>query len=97
MRTVVFLQPAEHEMLDAAWYYEQQVTGLGDAFLVKVQAAARDIAEHPYRWPVIRVNIRRRLIHRFPYGLYYRVEKDTIVILSVAHLHRRPTYWMGRL
>ena len=84
-------------MFDAAWYYEQQVPGLGDIFLDKVNAATLDIAQHPYRWPVIHPNIHRRLVHRFPYGLYYRVDQDEIVIIAVAHLHRHPTYWIERI
>ncbi|MCX6842316.1 MAG: type II toxin-antitoxin system RelE/ParE family toxin, partial [candidate division WOR-3 bacterium] len=34
---------------------------------------------------------------RFPYGLVYGQEADAIVIVAVAHLHREPRYWMGRL
>ncbi|HOF87810.1 MAG TPA: type II toxin-antitoxin system RelE/ParE family toxin [Armatimonadota bacterium] len=84
-------------MIDAARYYEQQVAGLGTVFLDKLEAAIFDIAKHPYRWPILRAGIRRRLIHRFPYGLYYRIEKNTVVIVAVAHLHRRPMYWINRV
>ncbi|MHB9024862.1 MAG: type II toxin-antitoxin system RelE/ParE family toxin [Armatimonadota bacterium] len=97
MRSIVFLRPAEQEMLDAERYYEQQVAGLGGIFLDKVDAALADIAEHPYRWPVIFPNIHRRLIHRFPYGLFYRIDEDEIVIVAVAHLHRHPMYWIERI
>ena len=96
MKTVRLLQPAEQEMYDAAAYYESRVPGLGAAFLDKIESAVADIAESPQRWPVIESDIRRRLIHRFPYGLFYRVDPDEIVVLAVAHLHRRPTYWLGR-
>jgi len=96
MTTVRLLQPAEQEMFDAAAYYESRVPGLGGAFLDKIDSAVADIAENPQRWPVIHPNIRRRLIHRFPYGLLYRVDPDEIVVLAIAHLHRRPTYWIGR-
>ena len=67
-------------MIDASLYYEQQVDGLGDIFLDKIELAVQEIAENPARWPVIYSNIRRRLIHRFPYGLYYRDDQDEIVI-----------------
>ena len=97
MKTVSLLHPAEQEMLDAAAYYESRVPGLGAAFLDKVASAVVDIAEGPQRWTVIQPHIRRRLIHRFPYGLLYRVDPDEIVVLAIAHLHRRPTYWMERL
>lgn len=74
MKTVRMVRPAEQEMLDAAAYYELQVSGLGQDFLTKIASAVADIAENPDRWPIVRLNIRRRLVHRFPYGLLYRVD-----------------------
>ncbi len=83
-------------MFDAAAYYELQVPGLGEAFLDRVDSATAEIAQNPERWPIIDSNIRRRLLPRFPYGLLYRVDPDEVVILAVAHLHRRPWYWVKR-
>lgn len=97
MKTVRFLRPAEIEMLDAARYYDLQASGLGDDFLDKIDSALQDIAAHPERWPVIRFNIRRRLIHRFPYSLLYRVDPDEVVVLAIMHLRRHPDYWLNRL
>lgn len=96
MKTVRFLRPAEREMLDAARYYELQAPGLGDDFLDNIDAAVRDIGANPSRWPIIRSDIRRRLIHRFPYALLYRVDSDEVVIQATMHLHRRPDYWIDR-
>ena len=96
MKTVRFLRPAELELLDAAQYYELQATGLGSEFLDKIDAAIEDIREHPERWPIVKTDIRRRLVHRFPYALLYRVDPDEIIIQATMHLHRRPDYWLGR-
>ena len=96
MKTVRLVLPAEQEMLDAATYYELQAGGLGREFLEKIGSAVADIAENAERWPIVRLNVRRRLVHRFPYGLLYRVDPEEVVILAVAHLHRHPTYWVGR-
>ena len=57
-----FLRHAELEMLDAARYYELQASGLGNDFLDKIDSAVQDIGSHPERWPVVRFNIRRRLV-----------------------------------
>ncbi len=97
MKAVRMVLPAEWEMFDAAAYYELQMPGLGQDFLEKIASAITDIAENPERWPVIRPNVRRRLVHRFPYGLLYRIDPDEVVVLVVAHLHRHPNYWVGRL
>lgn len=93
---VRFLRPAEVELVSAARFYESRAPGLGDAFLDKVDAAIRDIAEAPERWPVLQSGVRRRLLHRFPYGLLYRVDPDAVVVLAVMHLRRHPTYWLDR-
>lgn len=66
MKPVRFLVPAEHEMLDAAHYYEMQAPGLGCDFLDKTDSAIQDISENFELWPIIHLEIRRRLIHRFP-------------------------------
>lgn len=95
-KPVVLLLPAEREMFDAAMYYEQQVSGLGSAFLDKVSVAISDIADDPERWPEMGPMLRRRLVHRFPYAIVYRVDPGEVVVLAVAHLHRRPAYWFQR-
>jgi len=97
MKTVRFLQPAEMEMLDAAAYYELQAAGLGGDFLDKIASCVADIGESPERWPFIAPGIRRRMVHRFPYALLYRVDAEDVIVLAVMHLHRHPAYWMGRI
>ncbi len=96
MKPVRFLRPAELELLDAAQYYELQAAGLGGEFIAEVDLAVRDVHDNPERWPILRDDIRRRLVHRFPYALLYRVDADEIIIQATMHLHRRPDYWRGR-
>lgn len=96
MKNAIFLPEAQQEMLDAARFYESRSPGLGGAFLDAIDRAVLEIREHPARWPIIRSQVRRRLVARFPYGALYRDEPDEIAILAVMHLHRRPEYWEGR-
>ncbi len=97
MKALRLLIPAESEMLGAARYYESQAQGLGQDFLEKIESAFHDIGEHPERFPVIRSDIRRRLVHRFPYAIFYRVEPEEIIVLAIAHLRRHPNYWLNRI
>ena len=68
MRTTRFLLPAEIEMVEAAVYYEMQVEGLGIAFLAKMESAVGDVVARPEAWPIVRNDIRKRVVHRFPYA-----------------------------
>lgn len=90
------LPPAELEMLEAAMFYESQVSQLGVQFLDQIDAALVSILQHPNVGTLIRSGIRKRRVHRFPYSLLYRIDPDEIVILAVAHQHRRPDYWVDR-
>jgi hypothetical protein len=87
---------AERELNDAAHYYDLESSGLGAAFLAEVERSSSQILEHPAAAPVIRGAIRRRLLRRFPYGILYSVRGDSVRILALMNLKRRPTYWIGR-
>ena len=73
-----------------------QMSGLGLKFKEEVGKAVRRIAEFPTAWSIECGEIRKGLLHMFPYKLLYSIEKDHIFIIAVAHQHRRPTYWQGR-
>jgi plasmid stabilization system protein ParE len=92
-----FLALADQELLDAFTWYEHQQPGLGMAFVNQVDRTIRRIAHYPESCPDTGEGIRRALVSRFPYGLWYAVEQDELVVYAVAHLHRRPRYWAARL
>lgn len=96
MKTVRMVQPAEQEMLDAAAYYELQVSELGQDFLKKIASAVADIGENPERWPIVRQNVRRPLCIASRTDCCIEKNQEEVVVLAVAHLHRHPTYWVAR-
>ncbi|WP_457673702.1 type II toxin-antitoxin system RelE/ParE family toxin [Thiolapillus sp.] len=85
------------ELDDACAYYETQFPGLGDIFRKAVEKTTRRIAAHPEAWSVETGEIRKCLVHRFPYKLLYSLEDDHIFIIAVAHQHRRPGYWIDHM
>jgi toxin ParE2 len=70
---------------------------LGDAFLIEVLAAADRITRFPEAWHPLAEGVRRCRLSRFPYALIYTIDNGDILVLAVAHLHRRPDYWRDRL
>jgi hypothetical protein len=95
--TVRFLEVAEIELDDAIRWYGAQAPGLGDAFLIEVMTAADRVERHPEAWHPLEQGLRRCRLPRFPYGLIYTVEERDIIVLALAHLHRKPDYWRDRL
>ena len=92
-----FLSVAEREMRDAFDWYQGQSPGLGVEFLAELDSAVGRIRRYPESCTVLKGGMRRALLSRFPYGLWYAIESDAAVVYAVAHLHREPRYWTDRL
>ena len=86
---------AKEEIENAKEYYNLQQPNLGDSFKKDIKNTLDNIARFPNLYPFIIDTIQRVVLHRFLYSIFYAVEKDTIVILSVAHQHRKPFYWIS--
>lgn len=91
-----FLQPAQDELDEAIVYYDAEVPGLGHAFLLETLATLQHIRQYPEGWHQLSPNTRRCRLRRFPYGIVYAVLDDEIIVIAVAHLHRKPDYWHKR-
>lgn len=92
-----FLEIAEIELDEVVKFYNHESPGLGDEFLTEVLHALDRIAHFPVAWPPCSKRTRRYRTRRFPYGVIYRQSSDKILIVAVAHLHRKPDYWQDRL
>jgi plasmid stabilization system protein ParE len=87
---------AEHDLADAAAWYEEQREGLGHDFLDEVLTMLSSIADTPLVYPELHRNTRRAVIHRFPFSIYFRLENATIVVLAIMHGSRNPRRWKSR-
>lgn len=96
MTTVRVRPEAELDMFEAAVWYEAERTGLGAAFLQAARHVMGRIEEGPLQFPVVSADIRRAILARFPFGIFFVVEGDFATVLAVAHLHRHPSSWEDR-
>ena len=94
---LIYHPHAEVELIKAAQFYERRVAALGAQFLDAADSAIGVIQSAPERWSVIEEDVRRYLMPRFPYAVYYRVLADHIRILAIKHNSRHPDYWRHRL
>jgi len=94
---VRLLLPAQYELDEAIEYYNAEVPELGNALLLEALAVIERIRQYPEGWHPLSPNTRRCRLRRFPYGIVYARLEDEIVVLAVAHLHRKPDYWRSRL
>ena len=83
-------------MLRAARWYDRHRDQLGDRFLDELRVGFLAIVEFPSAHPSVASDVRRWLFKDVSYGIIYRIERDTIVIIAIANLKRRPRYWVRR-
>lgn len=91
---ILFSKFAKQELDDAIAYYQTEHPGLGLVFKNEVKSSLKRISEHPKAWSIEINDVRKALLHRFPYKILYSIEKDCILILAIAHQHRKPEYWI---
>jgi plasmid stabilization system protein ParE len=90
----IIVRPTAASEMDAAFgWYENQRQGLGSEYLRAVDAAFAAIARQPGLFRAVRGPIRRVLLRRFPYGVFFVEGPNTITVLAVVHVRRSPAYW----
>lgn len=81
---------AEIELAEAADWYDFQRPGLRNEFLDQFWTDTRVIAEAPQRWSIYVPGVRRYVMSRFPYLIYYKFDTQMVVVLRVVHGSRDP-------
>ena len=97
-RQIIVRPEAETEVQQAFEWYQEQSAGLGLEFLRAIEACLFGISRNPFAYTVAKVpNVRRALLRRFPYALFYLVDDDAIVVVAVFNVKRQPIDWTKRV
>jgi plasmid stabilization system protein ParE len=93
---LILLPPAEAHVDEAYRWYNQQRPGLGEEFILSLEASLASIQRSPLLYPKVRGETRRAVIKRFPYSVFYSVRGDRIGVAAVFHSSRNPRTWQER-
>jgi plasmid stabilization system protein ParE len=96
MLPVVLSPEARAEFDEAFDWYEQQRAGLGVDFVARVQEVFDRISDSPEFYEQVFLNVRRGIVHRFPYLVLYQIEENQVLVLAVFHSKRDPKIWQTR-
>ena len=96
-RRLIIRPEAEAETAEAFGWYEDCNPGLGDEFLLCLDAAFNSISRSPEQYPRIHRAARRVLMRRFPYEVFFVEDEEQIVVISVFHAKRNPKCWQERI
>jgi plasmid stabilization system protein ParE len=95
--TLRFLPDVEEDVIAGYTWYEGKVPRLGEEFLRMFYASASEILRSPLLYPKVYQEFRRRLLRRFPYAIYFRIERSEIIVFGLFHCARDPRTIKARL
>jgi plasmid stabilization system protein ParE len=87
---------AEVDAYSAALWYEGEREGLGQVFFQALRDVFRRVEEMPLQFPAVKDDIRRAILPRFPFGVFFVVDSGVATVLAIMHLHRQPESWERR-
>jgi len=94
---VVVRRNAELDIAGAIHWYQERRRGLGSEFHAQFSRTIERLADNPLIYPVVYRGVRRAVLHRFPYLVWYRVQDSVITVLACTHAKRHPAMARARL
>jgi plasmid stabilization system protein ParE len=88
---------AEADIDEVYRWYEGQRPGLGRRFLSEVKTALESLREYLTSYQIIHEQVRRILLNRFPYALFYRIVDNSTLVFACLHVRRDPQRWQERV
>jgi len=78
-------------------WYESQRIGLREDFLLTLEESYSKITRTPKIYQLIHKIVRRKLLRRFPYGVFFVLRDDEVIVIAIMHTKRKPSDWNARL
>ena len=89
---------AETDFVEAAIWYEGRERGLGLEVTSEIHAAMARATQNPLAYLLLRErpHVRRILVRRFPYRIFYIVRADAIIVFAILHAAQHERHWKQR-
>ena len=81
---------AQEDLLEAQRWYEAQQSGLGGEFRAAIDSVFGRLVDNPHLYPLVYRGLRRAVVRRFPYLMYFAAEAEVITVVACLHSRRRP-------
>jgi plasmid stabilization system protein ParE len=87
---------AEKDIQDARDWYREQKQDLDGVFLLEVKQTLLSIEDNPLQFPQIKKGIRKAVVCRFPYTVFFTINTPIINVFALFHTSRNPNIWEQR-
>ena len=95
-RRIILSPDAVRHIRSAVRWYEDKQAILSLRFIAEIRHTLRRITAHPYEFPLVSEVVRRALLFRFPYSIYFKFDANGVIIIAVLHQRQSASLWMNR-
>jgi len=88
---------ADAELAEARQWYSNQRADLDLEFMESLDDALSRIVRDPQLYPIVYRNLRRAVLRRFPFAVFYEVTDDEVQVVAIFHSRRDPERWKSRV
>lgn len=92
-----FTPDADAELVEARQWYAHQRADLDLEFMEHIDDALLRVVRNPNLYPIVYRTLRRVVVRRFPFAIFYEVTEDEIQVIAVFHSRRDPESWKSRV
>jgi plasmid stabilization system protein ParE len=92
-----FTPEADAELVEARQWYARQREDLDQEFMECIDDALSRVLRDPDLYPIVYRNLRRAVVRRFPFAVFYEITMDEIQVVAVFHSRRDPERWQSRV
>lgn len=96
MKRLIILPDAEIDIKETVSYYKERTEGLEKEFVKLIDTSCHDIKNNPETFPIVKYDIRKYVVAKFEFCIYFIDRKDALYIIAVFHDKRDPKEWHKR-
>ena len=96
MKRMIILPDAEIDIKETVKYYKERSKGLEKEFVKLIDSSIHDINKNPEAFPVVKYDIRKYVVTKFEFCIYFIDRIDVLYIIAVFHDKRNPKDWQKR-
>ena len=78
-------------------YYYKDNPNVADIFFQSINLSLENVKQYPFSFPEIHKNVRKYVVKKFPFVIYYQVTESVIRIIAIFHTSRNPEIWNDRV
>lgn len=97
MYNIEFSDEAEIDLDESYEYYYDDSPKVADFFFQRISLSLEAIRSNPLLSPLVYKTIRKFVVKKFPFIIYYQIKETTIRVIAIFHTSRNPQIWNERL